>query len=146
MRLSTRMRYGTRAMLYLALHAADGPCSVQEIAADQGLSVKYLEHLMSAVLAEGLVRSVRGAGGGYLLADAPDQIRLSRLLDAFEGERGLVECTSDPAACPRSGTCITQEVWAEMYEACRRVLEATTLGDLAQRHQAKMAQTGALPF
>lgn len=140
MRLSTRMRYGTRAMLYLALHAEDGPCSVQEIAADQGLSTKYLEQLMSTVLAEGLVRSVRGAGGGYLLADAPDRIQLSRLLDAFEGPPGLVECTGNPAACPRSGTCVTHDVWAEMYAASRKVVEATSLGDLVRRHHAKMAQ------
>jgi len=56
MRLGTRMRYGTRAMLFLALHAAEGPCNVQEIADDQNLSVKYLEQLMSALLAKGLVQ------------------------------------------------------------------------------------------
>jgi len=133
------MRYGTRAMLFLALHAAEGPSNVQEIADDQNLSVKYLEQPMSALLASGLVRSVRGAGGGYVLADPPDQIPLSRLLDVFEGPPGLVECTCDPTACHRSPTCVTQEVWAEMYLACRQVLENTTLADLVLRHHVKVA-------
>ncbi len=133
MKLTTKMRYGTRAMLDLALHSQDGPASLKEIARRQGLSVKYMEHLLSALQTGGLVRAERGARGGYLLARPAEMINLRQLYDILEGSEGFVECTGEPAVCPRSDDCVTREVWAQMYAASMSVLENVTVAELAAR-------------
>jgi Rrf2 family cysteine metabolism transcriptional repressor len=136
-RLTTKTRYGTRAMLYLALQYDKGPTSSKEIAAEQSLSVKYLERLLSQLLGAGLVRSVRGAQGGYVLARPPDQINLREIYDVLEGSDPLVECVTHPELCSRYEACVTQEVWTRMYDACTDVLQSTHLSDLASRQRAK---------
>jgi Rrf2 family cysteine metabolism transcriptional repressor len=138
MRLTTKMRYGTRAMLELALHYDEGLLSSKDIAERQQISLKYLEHLLTVLRDAGLVRSVRGAQGGHTLARPPDQINLRQVLDSLEGAGGLVECLTDPSYCARSDTCVTREVWAEMQAAGLAVLEKTTLDKLA-RHAGEKA-------
>jgi Rrf2 family protein len=135
MKLGTKTRYGTRAMLELALHYHDGngPVSAGEIAARQQLSAKYLEQLLVSLQAAGLVRSVRGTRGGHTLARPPDQINLREIYGVFEEAEGFAECTSCPEVCDRTGTCVTQTIWDRMYAASMEVLESTTLSDLAQR-------------
>jgi Rrf2 family protein len=137
MKLTTKTRYGTRAMLDLALHYDEGPTSIRDIAQRQELSQKYLERLLVALQAAGVVRAVRGAKGGYQLARPPEQINLREIYHIFEGTDGFVECTSKPEICQRSDLCITQEVWGEMYDASMQILEATTLADLVQRARRK---------
>ncbi len=139
MKLTTKTRYGARAMLYLALRYEQGLVSSKEIAADQELSVKYLERLLSQLLSAGLVRSVRGAQGGYILARPPDEIDLREIFAVLEGDEGLVDCVVRPESCGRYDICVTQEVWARMNEACMDVLQATRLSDLVSRHHAKAA-------
>lgn len=133
MKLNTRVRYGTRAMLELAMHYEQGAHRLSEIAAAQGVSVKYLESLFSALRAAGLVRGQRGSQGGYVLARNPADITLREIFDVFEGPEPYVICTHDPGACPRSADCVTQEIWARMYEASMQVLASTTLADLVAR-------------
>lgn len=133
MKLSTKARYGTRAMLDLALRYEAGPVSAKEIAESQGVSRKYLESLLTALRNLGLIKSVRGAKGGHVLARPPDQITLREIFDVLEGHGGFVHCTADPQVCERAKTCVTQEVWARMYAACMQTLESTTLQDLADR-------------
>ena len=135
MKLGTKTRYGTRAMLELALHYHDAshPVSAAEIASRQQLSVKYLEQLLVSLQAAGLVRSVRGMHGGHTLARPPDQINLHEIYCVFEGAEGFTECTSCPEVCDRTDTCVTQTIWDRMYAASMEVLQSTTLGDLAQR-------------
>ncbi len=145
MRLTTKTRYGTRAMLYLALRYDEGPTSSKEIAVDQKLSVKYLERLLSQLLGAGLVRSVRGAQGGYMLARPPDQINLYEIFGVLEGDEGLVECVVYPERCGRWDICVTQEVWARMNDACTDVLQSTRLSDLVDRHRAKAASCADAP-
>ena len=137
MKLGTKTRYGTRAMLELALHYADGsgPISAGAIAARQQISAKYLEQLLVSLQAAGLVRSVRGTHGGHTLARPPDRINLREIYSVFEGAGGFAECTSCPEICDRTDACVTQTVWDRMYAASMEVLESTTLGDLAQRAQ-----------
>ena len=137
MRLSTRTRYGTSAMLDLALNYEKGVVSVREIAARLQVSPKYLEYLLTSLRSAGLVRSVRGAQGGHMLTRHPDQINLREIYNAFEGTEGLVECTTSPEICDRTDICVTQEVWAQMYAACMEILESTTLEDLACRARNK---------
>jgi len=142
MRLSTRTRYGVRAMLELAIREGSTPVSTREIADKQHISPKYLEAVLTAVRKAGLVRSVRGAGGGHVLARSATEITLREVFEVLEGAEAFVPCTSDPTLCDRVGECVAREVWADMYAASMAALEAITLAELAQR--AKERQ-GSLP-
>ncbi len=144
MRLSTKTRYGARAMLDLALSYEEGVVSVRETAARQEVSSKYLEHLLASLRSAGLVRTVRGAQGGHALSRPPDDINLREIYDVFEGREGLVECTTSPDSCSRSDVCVTQEVWAEMHDACMKILESTTLEDMARRARNKQANSATV--
>lgn len=137
MKLTTKTRYGTRAMLDLSLHYDEGPISIKDIALRQALSQKYLERLLVELQAAGLVRAVRGARGGYQLSRLPEQITLREIYFALEGADAFVDCTAHPQLCRRSDLCVTQEVWSEMYSACMQVLQSTTLADLMQRARQK---------
>lgn len=137
MKLSTRTRYGTRAMLELALNYESGMTSSGEISARQEVSRKYLEHLLAALSSAGLVRSVRGAQGGHELTRPPDEIKLQEIYDVFEGRGGFVECTTRPELCDRTNACVTQEIWTRLYAACTEILDTTTLEDLAGRARDK---------
>ena len=137
MKLSTKTRYGTRAMLELALNHENGAVSVREIAARQSVSPKYLEHLLASLRSAGLVRSIRGAQGGHALTRRPDQINLREIYHVFEGKEGFVECTTSPVLCERTDGCVTREIWTELYAACMAILESTSLEDLAGRAREK---------
>ena len=137
MRLSTRMRYGCRAMAELAVAYPREAVSVREIAENQRLSVKYLEHIASALKEAGLVRAIRGMHGGYALCRPPAQISLSDILHALEGSSAPVECVDNPSLCPFWEICPTRETWVEMGEAIEGVLRRTTLQNLAERAQRK---------
>jgi len=144
MKLSTRGRYGTRLLLELALHSGDGPVQLKDIAQRQDISLGYLEHLVTPLIAAGMVRSVRGAHGGVWLAKSPWEIKLSEVVGLFEGSTAPVDCLNDPEACPRSGFCATRDVWAELKEAMDGVLESTTLQDLVERQKSKQKPTEAM--
>lgn len=135
MRLGTKTRYSAKAMLDLALNYQNGNgiVPVREIADRQQLSAKYLEYLLASLRSAGLVRSVRGAQGGHMLARPPEEINLRNVYEVFEGTEGFVECVTCPEICDKADGCVTREVWAEMYDACMRILEATTLEVLADR-------------
>jgi Rrf2 family protein len=137
MKLNTKMRYGTRALLELALRTEEGAVSLSEIAVAQELSDKYLELLFASLRTAGLVRSQRGAQGGYVLAKPAEQITLREVFDVLEGREAFVPCTLDHGACQHWATRVTQEVWAEMYAASMQVLESTTLADLVARNRER---------
>ena len=141
MKLSTRGRYGTRAMLDVALHGAEGPVHLKDIACRQQVSKKYLEHLISRLEAAGLLRSVRGAGGGVSLTRPPFEIRLSEILLTLEGPTALVECVDNPDWCPRSGSCATREIWAQMGQLMSDFLGSKTLEDLCHLQREKEQAT-----
>jgi Rrf2 family cysteine metabolism transcriptional repressor len=146
MKLGTKTRYSSRAMLDLALNHDNGAgtVSAREIARHQELSPKYLESLLAALRSAGLVRSVRGMEGGYALSRPPAQINLRQIYHVFEGTEGFVECTTDPEYCHRADDCVTREVWAQMYDACMQILESTTLEDLAGRAREKREDPAAI--
>ena len=144
MRLSTRARYGTRAMLELALSYGKGPIPLREVAERQEISEKYLEHLIVSLRSAGLVKSVRGMHGGYLLAKPPFQIRLDEVVRVLEGSIAPVECVDDPSLCHRVRFCVTRDIWAEMKEAMGAVLESTTLQDLLERQKEKEQSEGTM--
>lgn len=137
MKLSTKGRYATRAMLDLALHYGQGPVLLREIARRQQISERYLEHVIIPLRAAGLVTSARGAHGGFALAKPPSEIRLSEIIRVVEGSIALVDCVEDPKLCSRADFCVARDVWAEMGRAMSAVLEYTTLEDLVQRQKEK---------
>ncbi len=137
MKLSTRTRYGTRALLELAMHGDGTPMSAGDIAARQEVSEKYLESVLAALRQAGLVQSVRGAGGGYLLARQADDITLRDAYEALEGTDGLVECTDNAGLCTRSDGCVTREVWATIHQNLLDQLDAITLAELAKKAREK---------
>lgn len=139
MKLGTKTRYSARAMVDLALNYEDGNrvVTAREISIRQAVSPKYLEHLLASLRSAGLVRSVRGPKGGHTLTRSPNEINLREIYYVFEGTEGFVECTTSPELCQRTEGCVTQEIWAQMYEACMEILESTTLEDLARRAREK---------
>jgi Rrf2 family protein len=139
MKLNTRMRYGTRAMLELAEHYGQGPVPLGEVALSQEISAKYLEALVSSLRLAGLVRAQHGPQGGYEITRPPDQITLQEIYDVLEGAEPFVPCTGDPSTCNRQATCATRAVWAQMYQASMQVLQETTLADLMPRLQPEAA-------
>jgi Rrf2 family protein len=143
MKLSTKARYGIRALVDLAVHMDEGPVQIRRIAERQGISDKYLWHLLDYLRTAGLVRSVRGFGGGFLLARDPSEIRLSELFQILEGPLAIVDCIGGLLECDRADECVTQEIWLRVNQALTNVLESTTLADLIQRHKA--TQKGLTP-
>jgi len=139
MRISTKGRYGTVAMLDLALHYGQGPILAKDIARRQNVSVRYLEHLLILLKVAGMIRSARGTRGGFTLAKPPSQIRLSEIIGATEGSMAPVECVDDPEAYPQAPLCAVYDVWVEMKTAINNVLESTTLQGLLERQRQKWA-------
>ena len=137
MKLSTRGRYATRALLDLALHQGEGPALLKDIAQRQQISLRYLEHLITPLIAGGILRSTRGARGGVWLTKSPEEIRLSEVIQLVEGPLSIVECINNPEICSRSAFCVTRDVWSELKKAMNGVLESTTLQDLVERQRQK---------
>jgi Rrf2 family transcriptional regulator, cysteine metabolism repressor len=137
MKISTRGRYGTRALLDLAMHQAEQPVALKDIARRQQFSLPYLEHLVAPLIAGGLVRSIKGPKGGISLAKPPSRIKMSEIIGLLEGSIAPVECVDNPDVCKRSGFCATRDIWEEVKEAMNGVLEATTLQTLVERQTKK---------
>ena len=137
MKLSTRGRYGLRALLDLALHPDEGPVLLRDIAQRQEVSLGYLEHLIAPLIAASIVKSTRGARGGILLLKPPAEIKLIEVVELFEGSVAPVDCVNNPEICHRSALCATRDVWIEMKEAMIQILDCTTLQDLAERQRQK---------
>src|SRR4030042_5989418 len=117
MKISTKIRYGARAMLELASHYGEGPLELHEIAKKENISLKYLEQVIIPLRTGGVVTSVRGSKGGYSLARPPSEICLNDLVEILEGPLNLVDCLRDPKRCERSAACVTREIWTEVSGA-----------------------------
>jgi len=133
MKLSTRTRYGIRAILELAKNDGNRPLQIKMIAQRQDISVKYLEQLMTILKSAGFVRSIRGSKGGYLLARAPNEIRLNEVFNCLEGLVTTVECVRDSNYCQRTTDCVTRQVWTQVQNAIKNVLQSITLQDLVDK-------------
>lgn len=132
-KLSTKGRYGTRAGLELALRYNSGPIMVREIAASQDISMRYLEHILNTLRSSGLVKSTRGAKGGYELSKAPSEITLGDIVRTLEGPMDIVACTNGKD-CPKASECVMYTVWKDVKESIENILDNITLEDLVERH------------
>jgi Rrf2 family protein len=133
MKLSTRTRYAVRAIIELAQNGNNKPLQLKVIAQRQDISVKYLEQLMAILRSAGFVRSIRGSKGGYVLAKAPNQIKLNEVLHRLEGNVATVECVENEDYCSRSADCASRYLWVQVEQAIEKVLEAITLQDLVEK-------------
>lgn len=138
MKISTKGRYALRVMLDLAVNSNGACIPLKEIAARQSISEKYLEQIFTALSRAGLLRSTRGAQGGYTLASPPEEVTVGMILRATEGDLAPVECVSTSGGgCPRSVNCVTAQVWEKIRIAVDDVVNNITLSDLANRYYEK---------
>jgi len=142
MKLSTKGRYGVRAMIDLAAHYDQGPIMLKDVAGRIQVSRKYLEQLVISLRTSGLVRSIRGAHGGYVLAMPPEDIRLRDVVRVLEGSISPVECVDDPGICEMSDRCATHDIWMEMRDAMEDILNSLNLADMVKRQEAKLRAQG----
>ena len=135
MRLSTRGRYGVRAMFDLALHYGKGPTPLKDVSRRQEISANYLEQLFVHLRREGLVEGTRGPRGGFFLTRKPSRIKIGDVIRAIEGPISLVSC-GDPKVkkeeCHRADTCITRLLWKKTSKKLAEILDAVTLEDLCK--------------
>ncbi|MFQ6038304.1 MAG: RrF2 family transcriptional regulator [Candidatus Aminicenantales bacterium] len=138
-KLSTKGRYGTRLMLSLARSYVKGNESVilKNVSEEEDISIRYLEQIIIPLKISKLVKSTRGAGGGYSLARRPSEIRLSEILNTLEGDFSLVECVDDPEYCDRTSECATHEVWKKASQLLGDYFQKITLQDLLRIHNRK---------
>ena len=134
MKLSTKSRYGTRAIIDIAQNSENGRTMLKDIAARQSLSPKYLDHILSSMRRAGLIRNIRGKGGGYILSKTPASITVKDILEAVDGTFEPVECLSNTDLCDKVPSCGTRDVWLRMKEAVDDVLEEATLQSLLENN------------
>ncbi len=139
MQLTTKARYVIRALIDLTINSASSPVLVKEIAQRQGMSARYLEQLLLPPKAAGMIRSTRGAHGGFTLARSPSEITLREIVNIMEGSISPTECADDPSICPSSSSCVTHDIWVKIKKATDEILESATLQDLVDQQLEKGA-------
>ncbi|CAB1128961.1 Rrf2 family transcriptional regulator [Candidatus Hydrogenisulfobacillus filiaventi] len=136
LRVSSKGRYGVKAVYELARNYGNGALTVSAIARRQAISEQYLEQLMVPLKRAGLVVGVRGAQGGYRLARQPAEISVGDVVRALEGPIGIADCTSEAASsCPEIGRCIGPDVWSRVQDALLGAMDAMTFQQLVEEQQ-----------
>lgn len=145
MKLTTKGRYGLRAVLDLAVNTEDEAVALSQIAERQGISMNYLEQLIAKLKKSGIVQSIRGAQGGYMLAMPPDQISVGDILRALEGDLNPVDCSelnNDETPCSNSDTCVTKYVWKRISDSINSAVDGIKLSDLVAESKRVQAEAG----
>jgi len=140
MKISTKGRYGLRAMIDLATYSEFEPVSIQSIAERQGISERYLEQLMASLKKAGLVASIRGAGGGYQLTRPASSISVGDVLRALEGDLHAVTCSAtdeQDGGCENAGLCVTKYVWQRINESITHAVDTIYLEQLVEESRKK---------
>jgi Rrf2 family transcriptional regulator, cysteine metabolism repressor len=132
MKLSTKCRYGLRAMIELARNFDKGPVNRKIITDAQGISKAYLENILTALREKKLIRTTRGASGGFILQTPPSRITVLQIVNALEGSIAPVDCLEDASLCERSGPCPAQKVWQRLYDAQKKTLSEITLQEVLE--------------
>ena len=143
MKMSTKGRYGLRAMVDLAMTSENGPVSIQSIAERQELSEKYLEQLLALLKKAGLVKSIRGHQGGYLINGDPKTISVGDILRALEGDLTPVECSGleEESSCKAAKSCVTKYVWKRINDSMEEAVDGITLAELMEQGRSIQAGT-----
>jgi Rrf2 family cysteine metabolism transcriptional repressor len=132
MKLSTKGRYGLKAMFYLAVHHGEGPIPLKHVAERQGISEHYLEQLAAGLRRAKLIKSVRGAQGGYMLSKHPKDITVGDVLRALEGPLAPADCVieGEHVECDYASFCVTRSVWEKIKNGFNEVVDSITLQDM----------------
>ena len=139
MKLSTKGRYGLRAMVDLASYCGEGPVSIMAISKRQDISERYLEQIVSKLKKSGLVKSIRGAGGGYVLTKEAKDISVGDVLRALEGDFMAVECHGfeKGEGCTVKDVCVTKYVWQKINESINQTVDGIKLDTLVEESKKK---------
>lgn len=138
MKVSTRGRYALRIMLDIAQNGGDGPVSFKDVSKRQDISFKYMEQIGAILTRAGLLKSVRGAQGGYYLVKDPCDTTIGSILRVTEGQLSPVACLEGGEnTCPRSADCMTIVLWEKLNDAILDVLDNTTLQDLIDTSKSR---------
>ncbi len=146
MKISTKGRYGLRILLDIVLNGDNGPRLARDIATSQNISEKYISRLVIDLRKAGLIKSIRGAKGGYRMARFPEDVTLLEIVETMEGRTNIVECVLQPDACSKVGGCAVHQTWAEINRKIREVLGEVTLKDIADKHRQDGRAAGALDY
>lgn len=129
--------------MHLALHGTAAPVPLSEIAKEQEISLKYLWNIASVLKTAGFVRTVVGAGGGFILTKTPGRITLHDVFAAFNGDVALVHCVHNANACNRAPACAARDVWSEINGVMEKAMKAVSLADLVRRQNSKVGNKKA---
>lgn len=150
MKLSTKGRYGLRAVLDLAVHSQEEAVALSQVAERQNISISYLEQLIAKLKKAGIVSSIRGAQGGYVLAKSTDDISVGDILRALEGNLNPVDCAEimeGKSSCTGSDHCVTKYVWKKISDSINETVDNIKLSELVEesnriQKEAKDDSTG----
>lgn len=135
LRLSTKGQYGVRAMFEIAKGYQSGPVTIKEISLAQEVSVAYLEQILNKLRKAGLIVSVKGPGGGYVLSKGPQSISIGAILRELEGPVAITSCLDPKEGCMRVDGCVTHLLWKSLGENIEAFLDNMTLRDLLKNNQ-----------
>lgn len=145
MKLSTRGKYGVRALFEIARHYGKGPLSIKEIAERQKISLSYLEQILHRLGKAGIIGSVRGPHGGYELARKPAAVTIGDVIRALEGPIALSHCLEPGAAagCFQADDCVARMVWSQVGEKIEAALDSITFDQLLRQSPAREREPAA---
>ncbi len=145
MKLSTKGRYGLRAVLDLAMNGKNEAAALSGIAERQDISISYLEQLIAKLKKAGIVNSIRGAQGGYILARNPEEISVGDILRALEGDLNPVDCAEiigSGSSCSGSDLCVTKYVWMRISDSINNTVDTMKLSELIEESEKIRAEHG----
>jgi len=142
LRLSTKGQYGVRAMFEIAKGYPEQPTSIREISERQEVSVAYLEQILNTLRKAGLIHSVKGPGGGYLLSSAPAMVSIGSILRELEGPVAITSCLDPQEGCSRVDSCVTHLLWRSLGEKIEAFLGTITLDDLLNEEEMLKQRIG----
>jgi len=141
MRISTRTRYGLRLMIYLSLNYSKGYAFLKDVAKSEAISEKYLSLIVIPLKAAGMLTTIRGVHGGYILSKHPSEISAREIVEILEGDLSLVECSKDDAYCKKSKNCVTHDIWSGLSEKIADYLNCFNLEELAEVQKNNIIKT-----
>ncbi len=135
MKLSTKCRYGARAIIEIARNNQNGPIKRKDIVKNQQISDSYLENILISLKNGGVIDTIRGAHGGYILHRPASEITLLEVVNVLEGSMAPVECIDNPSVCKRTSVCSTRTAWKKLKLAKEEVLRNITIQDLVESEE-----------
>lgn len=144
MQIPRRVDYGLRAVIYLSIQDPERCCSITEIAKQQGVPKKFLEKIIQDLIRGGLIKSKRGACGGYTLARSPDEISFYEVIEALEGPIAVNACMDQHVNCDQLPRCSMVNVWSEVQRKVTEVFTSTMIADLKRKPCRDLIRSASL--